>query len=219
MGNPPELSPEVVQAIARDEAVLDATRLVGKSMTKAEIKRKPPAYLMYAADLLASEQYYSMPLPERGLCESMMCVCWVNSCLTTDPDGVVSSVSGSITADPEGIAQAIRRPLPEVVEALKSGRVLAYFAPSPLDASRLVCREVIRQLEEAKHTRQSQVSGGRESAKRNKQRAIVTRGGKHPNNYPADHGGPEKRRAEKRREELIRNDGGSSSSPIGEETL
>jgi hypothetical protein len=160
--------------------------------------RAPPAYQTYPSDELANSKYYLMTLAERGLREAMMFVCWYED---------------SVASDPEEIAFALRRPVDEVKAALSSGRVLSYFAPSPNEATRLICPELVRQMNNAMTRRKAQSEGGQESAKRNKERAARMRGA----NHSAKQGAPEKSRAEASREEQGRGEGVSSKASVEEE--
>jgi hypothetical protein len=55
--------------------------------------RPPPAYMEYAAAMLANVQYRTMSLGERGLLDTMRRECWVNHSLPNNP-AVLARVLG-----------------------------------------------------------------------------------------------------------------------------
>lgn len=55
--------------------------------------RPPPAYMEYAAAMLANVQYRTMSLEERGLLDTMRRECWVNRSLPNSP-AVLARVLG-----------------------------------------------------------------------------------------------------------------------------
>lgn len=71
----------------------------------------PPAFLVYAANLLVDRQFKLMALDERGLDLTMKCECWVN---------------GSVPAERQALARVLGLDAPEVSKALTE-RVLRDF--------------------------------------------------------------------------------------------
>ena len=55
------------------------------TMSATPQKRALPAYLEYAADILAKTQYRLMSISEKGLWDLMRKECWVNHSLPSDP--------------------------------------------------------------------------------------------------------------------------------------
>src|SRR4051794_18965253 len=93
-------------------------------------KRAAPAYQTYASDDLASEGYFGLTFPERGLLDAMRRACWV-------------STDGTVPAESAALAVVVRRSEPEVRATLSAG-VLAWFDASP-DGRRLLEPDLARQ--------------------------------------------------------------------------
>lgn len=71
-------------------------------------KRDPPAYQTYASDDLASERYYSLPLSQRGLLDSIMRTCWVNGSAPDDPQALAFAIRSTVDEVREHLTQAVR---------------------------------------------------------------------------------------------------------------
>ncbi|ALQ51858.1 hypothetical protein [Nitrosomonas ureae] len=116
--------------------------------------RKPPAYMEYAATVLAQIPFRSMSLQERGLFYTMRLECWVNKNLPSDPL-TMSKILG-LSADEVAIS------LPAVMKFFK------------IEGDFIICPELEdyrSHLEERKH-KQSQ-GGKTGSAITNKKRKVA----------------------------------------------
>lgn len=79
------------------------------------VLRRPPAFQLYASDLLADRRFLLMTAAERGLLLSMRAACWVGD---------------EVPRDPGLLARIVGLPLAEV-EAALSDAVLSFFAEVP----------------------------------------------------------------------------------------
>jgi hypothetical protein len=126
--------------------------------------RRPPAFMEYAADLLALEQVKLMTLAERGLLATMRCYIWSND---------------TLPADPKLMARLLGLEPAEVREALTE-RVKSFFTPAPGQPDRLVCPELAAQMVRLMDRRQRMKRGTLNSHKARKEQgkaAIGTHGG------------------------------------------
>lgn len=96
-------------------------------MSTLKFREAAPAYLEYAADLLANRQFRLMTFGERGLLSTMKYECWVN---------------GSVPADPSKLARLLGEP-PETMSQLLTPAVLDFFHEgfSP-DGQVLICPDL-----------------------------------------------------------------------------
>ena len=89
-----------------------ATTPRGNTMSATPQKRALPAYLEYAADILANTQYRLMSISEKGLWDLMRKECWVNH---------------SLPSDTASLSKILNIPSQEL-ETLLTQRVLHFFA-------------------------------------------------------------------------------------------
>lgn len=109
--------------------------------------RNPPAFQLYAATILADEQFKTLALGERGLFLTMMMQSWVNA-------------SSSIPRNPRDLAHILGLELCAVEQALTS-RVLDYFTE---ENGRLSSQELIDQKTNLNERRACQSKGGKTGA-------------------------------------------------------
>jgi hypothetical protein len=104
--------------------------------------REPPAYLEYAATILANRQYRSMTLAERGLLYSMRLECWENKQVPASTDELAEYI-GCDVAD---------------VKAALTDRVKSFL--SEKDGS-LTCPELDDYRQHLEDRRLKQSTGGK----------------------------------------------------------
>ena len=112
-------------------------------------KRRPPAYLVYAADDIASSMYYPLLAGERGVFDSMLRSCWVD---------------GAVPRDPRRLALVLRLQENEVRQFLTDG-VLAHFTQDESDPGLLRSPELVRQMANINVIRAQQSQGSKEGAR------------------------------------------------------
>lgn len=110
--------------------------------------RPAPTFQEYASDLLASEEFRTMTLAERGLLFSMRLQCW---------HGI------SIPSAPDQLARLLSVDKFEIQGALTE-RVLTFFETDPYDLSRLICPalEIYRKQQIDRHAERAK--SGRKGA-------------------------------------------------------
>jgi hypothetical protein len=111
-------------------------------------KRPPPAFQLYASDLLADENFRLASLAQRGLLLTMLCECWVNRAVPKDP---------KVLAKLLGLDEA------ETRAALADG-ILKTFAASEDRPGYVECPDLVRQQRERSEQRAAQSAGGRKGA-------------------------------------------------------
>ena len=112
------------------------------------LKRRPPAYQVYAADDLASSKWYGLSAGERGLLETMQRACWIDD---------------TVPNDLRLLARVLRLGEGDVLPFLTPA-VLAFFVTDEADPSRLRSAELHRQMANIKEIRAKQSKGGRDGA-------------------------------------------------------
>jgi hypothetical protein len=121
---------------------------------KVDNRRPKPAYLCFAADFIAEEDYTISGLSERGLLWSLLNFCWVN---------------GSIAADHCRMAKLLSVP-PQDIEAAYGPLVRKHLHPMPHDPLRLFCPELERQRRENAEYRKKLAEGGRKGGLKTQER-------------------------------------------------
>jgi uncharacterized protein YdaU (DUF1376 family) len=111
----------------------------------AAAMRNPPAFQLYASDLLASEEFKVASLEERGLALTMMMQCWV---------------SDSVPGNPPDLAKVLGVEVAEIARTL-TPRVLAFFEEHN---SRLIRHELAEQKADMLKRRQEQSAAGKKGA-------------------------------------------------------
>jgi len=106
--------------------------------------RRPPAFQEYAAELLASFDYRSLSLQDRGLLHTMRLECWINRQLPNNP---------------ELLAKVFGLPVNEVTDSLP--RVMNFFIRQ---CDFIVCPELENYREHLEDIRQRKSAGGTNSA-------------------------------------------------------
>lgn len=109
------------------------------------MEKTSPYFAFYASDTMADKRYRMMNLSERGLLISLMCECWVNR---------------EIPSDPDAIGKWIGFPGGEVRDALTE-RVLSFFAKDKTD---LICPEIEKYRQKILEARRRQSKGGKKGA-------------------------------------------------------
>ncbi len=110
-------------------------------MTSTPQKRALPAYLEYAADILANTQYRLMSLSEKGLWDLMRKECWVNH---------------SLPSDTASLSKILNIP-PEELQSLLTKRVLHFFA---IEDGMIFSPELENYRNSVLHRRELQAKGG-----------------------------------------------------------
>lgn len=106
--------------------------------------REPPAYMEYAASMMARIEYRIMTLSQRGLMDSMRRECWVNH---------------AVPADPSLLAKVLGFPSEEVTAALPA--VMPFFTEI---GGRLICPELEDYRSHLNGIRERQSAGGKQGA-------------------------------------------------------
>ena len=70
--------------------------------------RKPPAYLEYAAAILANKQYRLMNLTERGLLYSIRLECWENKDVPASPIDLAKYLACEVSDVKEGLTERVK---------------------------------------------------------------------------------------------------------------
>src|SRR4051794_1072572 len=110
--------------------------------------RSPPAFQLYASDMLASESVRLMRLDERGLLFTLYCTAWVN---------------GSIPADHNAMARLLGITDTELQQSF-TPRVQSFFSTSSVDAGRLLSPELEGQRRELEQRRLERSASGKKGA-------------------------------------------------------
>lgn len=126
----------------------------------------PPAFLVYAANLIVDRNHKLMALDERGLRITMMMECWCN---------------GSIPSDTRELARVLGLGQPELEKAL-TARVMQYFEERD---DVLVCPELLEYREhlDRRHAAQSN-AGHKNIAKINERRRAARLNNETPDELP-----------------------------------
>jgi len=106
-----------------------------------------PYFAFYASDTMADKRYRSMHLDERGLLISMMCECWVNNTMPSDPDAIGKWLGFQNSE----------------IKAALTVRVLSYFLEAK---GELTCPEIEKYREKILAHREKQSKGGKKGANR-----------------------------------------------------
>jgi hypothetical protein len=61
-----------------------------------EFNRAPPAFQLFASDLIADKRYRKATPAQRGLLLTLWCECWVNSTIPADPDELAAFIGWKI---------------------------------------------------------------------------------------------------------------------------
>lgn len=107
-------------------------------------KRPPPAYQEYAASMLASVDFRTMTLAERGLLYTLRLECWEN---------------GSVPRDPEILAKILGYSTDQISTCLL--RIMNYFA---VENGLIICPELEDYRNHLVEIRQKQSRGGKRGA-------------------------------------------------------
>lgn len=110
-------------------------------MTATPQKRALPAYLEYAADILANTQYRLMSVSEKGLWDLMRKECWVNH---------------SLPSDTASLSKILSIPSQEL-EVLLTERVLHFFV---IEDGLIFSPELENYRTSVLHRRELQAKGG-----------------------------------------------------------
>jgi len=70
--------------------------------------RKPPAYLEYAASILANKKYRLMNLTERGLLYSIRLECWENKEVPASPIDLAKYLACDVSDVKEGLTERVK---------------------------------------------------------------------------------------------------------------
>ncbi len=111
-----------------------------------EITKTAPAFQFYASDTMADKRYRSMSLEERGLLISILCECWVNRSVPSDPQSIGKWL---------GFGK-------ELIEAALTQRVLSFFK---VNESEITSPELERYRTELEERREKMSQGGKKGAK------------------------------------------------------
>lgn len=107
--------------------------------------RKPPAYLEYAASVLANKNYRLMSLPERGLLYAMRLECWENH----DLPASTSELARYLGVDANEVSTAL------------TDRLKAFFK---IDGNKLTCPELDNYRQHLNDRKAKQSEGGKKGA-------------------------------------------------------
>lgn len=111
-----------------------------------EITKTAPAFQFYASDTMADKRYRSMSLEERGLLISILCECWVNRSVPSDPQSIGKWL---------GFAK-------ESIETALTQRVLSFFK---IAESEITSPELENYRTKLEENREKMSRGGRKGAK------------------------------------------------------
>lgn len=111
-----------------------------------KITKTAPSFQFYASDTMADRRYRSMSLEERGLLISILCECWVNRSLPSDPQSIGKWL---------GFAK-------DSIEATLTERVLSFFK---IDKNEIISPELERYRTELEERREKMSQGGKKGAK------------------------------------------------------
>jgi hypothetical protein len=109
-------------------------------------KRKPPAYMEYASDILANQDWRMMSFAERGLWDTLRKECWH---------------SEKVPSNPKDLALLLSKPVEEI-SALLTDRVLKSFHQHD---GWLVCPELEDYRHKLDHVQQRMSEGGKKGGK------------------------------------------------------
>jgi len=108
--------------------------------------RKPPAYLEYASDVLASKPFKLSNLAERGLYYTLKLECWIGE---------------SLTSDPYEMAILLNLPV-EVIKKNPNSVIMSYFK---IENGSLRCPELDNYRLDLEETRKKLSDGGQKGGK------------------------------------------------------
>lgn len=117
--------------------------------------RKPPAFQCYASNLIADKYYRLMQPIERAIWVSIYLECWVNEKLPAKPSDLSKWLGISLKDVEEGLTE----------------NVMNFFK---IENGLIFCPELEDYRTELSIKRVKQSSGGKEGAKRKKEKALLT---------------------------------------------
>ena len=107
--------------------------------------RRPPAYVEYAATILANRQYRLMSLAERGLLYTIRLECWENIQVPASPDELAKYISCDVSD----------------VKAALTDRVKSFLSEKE---NSLICPELEDYRQHLAERREKQSKGGKDGA-------------------------------------------------------